>query len=379
MLPSDLQVLEADAQRTDLPCKVTQRKAELGFDLRFHTGFDVTVPMAELAGTGNLLTIVFQVYPTGNQSKTAYFVQHFEVPAIADDARGEAFLQGGLDMGEGSYHVDWLMRDRSERFCSSSWDVEAALPAKDKPIPLFMATNQVTETPPEPFINDGFVRPVAKPADRLDIKILVNFAPQTQSSASLVRGDTDALVTILKTLERDPHTAHISLVAFNMTETRIVYRQDATEKIDYPALGKALHSMRLGTVRVQNLDKNSETDFLESLIQNEMGTSTHPDAVIFAGPKTMLNADVPQQDLRRIGDIECPVFYLNYNADPRAQPWKDSISHAIRVFKGTEYTISRPRDLWFSTADVLGRIVRFKRERAVATVPLATTSTRSNQ
>jgi hypothetical protein len=81
----------------------------------------------------------------------------------------------------------------------------------------------------------------------------------------------------------------------------------------------------------------------------------------------MLNADVPQEDLRRIGDIECPVFYMNYNLNPQAVPWKDSISHAIRAFKGTEFTISRPRDLWFSTTEMFNRIIRNKRQRVVAT------------
>jgi hypothetical protein len=80
----------------------------------------------------------------------------------------------------------------------------------------------------------------------------------------------------------------------------------------------------------------------------------------------MLDANVPQEDLRRIGDVECPVFYMNYTLDPTAMPWKDSISHAIRSFKGTEYTISRPRDLWFSTVEMFGRIVRWKRERALS-------------
>jgi hypothetical protein len=126
--------------------------------------------------------------------------------------------------------------------------------------------------------------------------------------------------------------------------------------------------MKLGTVDVQRLSqKHSETDFLENLITSEIGTSTHPDAVIFAGPKVMLKEDVPQDELRRIGDIECPVFYMNYILSPQAIPWKDSISHAIRTFKGTEFTISRPRDLWFSTSEMVNRIVRRKREKALLT------------
>jgi hypothetical protein len=152
-----------------------------------------------------------------------------------------------------------------------------------------------------------------------------------------------------------------------MEESRVVYRQDAAEHINFPALGKALQSMKLGTVNVARLEqKHSETDFLEDLIEKEVGQTNHPDAVIFAGPKAMLDADVPQDDLRRIGDIDCPVFYMNYNLNPQAVPWKDSISHAIRAFKGTEYTISRPRDLWFSTTEMVNRILRSKRQHAVA-------------
>ncbi|MBV9082886.1 MAG: hypothetical protein JOZ62_09435 [Acidobacteriaceae bacterium] len=368
LMPSDLALLEADDLRRDLPCTVVPRKPELGFDLRFHTGFDTNVPLRELAGAGDVLTVIFRAYPEADKSKTAYFVQHFRVPDISEDAKGEALLQGSIDVGQGTYHIDWLMRDRAERACSFRWDTEAALSPKEKPMPLFIKVNEIAESTPEPFVNDTIPRPQLARDQKLNIKLLVNFAPQVQGSSSLDRSDTEALVSILKTIERDPHISRISLVAFNIDQTRVVYRQDAADQIDFPALGKALHNIQLGTVNLAQLSaRHSETDFLETLIETEMGTTSHPDAVIFAGPKAMLNADVPQEDLRRIGDIECPVFYLNYNLNPQAVPWKDSISHAIRVFKGTEYTISRPRDLWFSTTEMLSRIVRSKRDHPLAT------------
>jgi hypothetical protein len=368
LMPSDMAILVANEGRKDLPCTVTQRKAELGFDLRFHSGYDVTLPIRELSGSGELLSIVFRVYPQDDSSKAVYFVQHYRVPPIDDEAKGDAFLQGIVDVGEGKYHVDWLMRDRAERICSSSWDVEAALPPKDKPMPLFIGPNSVSETAPEPFVNEPVSRTSHSSDDSINVKLLVNFAPQNADSSALQRIDTDALVSILKAIERDPHVARLSLVAFNIGEGRIVYRQESAENIDFPALGKALQTMKLGTVDVGRLSqKHSETDFLTDLIEKEVGTTSHPDAVIFAGPKTMLDADVPQDDLRRIGGIECPVFYMNYNLNPQVVPWKDAISHAIRAFKGTEYTISRPRDLWFSTTEMLSRILRSKRQHASAT------------
>jgi hypothetical protein len=366
LMPSDLTILESGEERKDLPCMVTQHKPELGFDLRFHGGYDVTMPLRELAGGGEVLTILFHVAVQDGGAPGAYFVQHYRVPAISDDAKGDAILQGVIDLGEGKYHVQWLMRDRQERICSSEWDLEAVLPPKDKPMPLFINPHQVAETLPEPFVNDS-ARSARENIDSVDLKVLVNFAPQNALSPALQRSDTDALVSILKSIQRDPHVNRVSLVAFNMEESRVVYRQDAADQIDFPALGQALKSMKLGTVNVARLgDPHGQTQFLEELIQKEIGGGGRPDAVIFAGPKAMLDADVPQDELRRIGDIECPVFYMNYNLNPQAVPWKDSISHAIRAFKGTEYTISRPRDLWLSTTEMMNRILRSKRQHALA-------------
>jgi hypothetical protein len=365
-MPSDLTILESGEERKDLPCAVTQHKPELGFDLRFHSGYDVTMPLRELAGTGEVLTILFRVAAQDDPARASYFVQHYRVPSISDDAKGDALLQGVIDLGEGKYHVQWLMRDREERICSSEWDLEAALPPKDKPMPLFIGPNEIAETLAEPFVNDAS-RSMRARADSIDVKMLVNFAPQNALSPALQRSDTDALVSILKTIQRDPHVTRVSLVAFNMEEGRVIYRQETADEIDFPALGQALKTMKLGTVNVARLGAaHSQTQFLADLIEKEVGTAAHPDAVIFAGPKAMLDADVPQDDLRRIGEIECPVFYMNYNLNPQAVPWKDSISHAIRAFKGTEYTISRPRDLWLSTSEMMNRILRSKRQHALA-------------
>lgn len=366
IFPSDLAVLDAGQVRTDLPCSVTDPKPVLGFDLRFHIGYQATVSLAQLAGNGGELTVLFRVYPQGEEQKAKYFVQHFRVPPIQDDAKGDATLDGGVDVGEGSYHVDWLMRDRAERVCASSWDTEAKLGPKDQ-MPLFLARNEVQESLPGPFVNEPLPHRQKKAADALQLKLLVNFAPQNEHADVLDRSDTGALVSILKEIESDPRVGRISLVAFDLPQTRVVYRQRAAKRIDFPALGKALRTVKLGTVDVARLaQKHSETDFLENLIEHEVAGPKHPDAIVFAGPQAMLDANVPKNDLRRIGSIECPVFYMNYNLDPRASPWKDAISHAIGVFKGTEYTISTPRQLWSATSQMLNRVVRMKHQRADA-------------
>ena len=368
MMNTDLAVLEAQDVRKDLACTVTPSKPVLGFDLRFHAGYEVNVPLKELSGSENKLTIVFRVTSSDHKDDPVYFAQHIHVPSIEDDAKGDATLGGIFDLGEGSYHVDWLMRDRSERVCSFYWDSEATLPAKDRQISLEMAPGAIRHSQDEQFIEDPPVERAPSAGPPLNIKVLVNFAPQNFDSPALRPLDTVALVSILRRISREPQFGKFSLVAFNIQEQRVLYRQSSSERIDFPALGQALQSVKLGTIDLKRLSqKHGDTDFLTELIKKEMSAEDHPDALVFAGPKIMLDAAVPQDTLTPIAtDVDYPVFYMNYNLNPQAVPWKDSISRAVKVFRGTEYTISRPRDLWFSVTEMVSRIVKSRHSHVVS-------------
>jgi hypothetical protein len=358
---TDEAVLEEQEVRKDLACTVTPAKPTLGFDLRFHTGYDVSVPIKELAGNENLLTILFRVTAEGHKDDPAYFVQRVKVPMMEDDARGDAVLTGALDLGEGNYHVDWLMRDRSERVCSFYWDSEALLPPKDKQIELAIPPSSIQRAEFEQFTEDPPVERT-QGADPLNIKILVNFGPQNPNAPMLRSADTTALVTMLRRISREPQFGKFSLVAFNMQEQRVLYRQLSENRIDFPALGDAVQKVKLGIVDTKQLtQKHGDTEFLADLIKKEMGTPDHPDAVIFAGPKIMLDEGLPDDSIKPFAaDVDYPVFYMNYVLNPQAVPWKDSISRAVKVFRGTEYTVSRPRDLWFAVAEMVSRIARAK-------------------
>ncbi len=366
---SDLAILEAGEERKDIPCTVVQQKPVLGFDLRFHSGYQVSVPLKDLAGSENLLTIVFRVLDENHKNEPLYFSQRIRVPSIEDNAGGEAYLQGAFDVGEGKYHVDWLMRDRSERVCASSWDTDAALAAKDKKVELAIPAGAIERADGEQFKEEPPVQRAQGEAP-LNVKVLVNFAPQNSLSATLQPLDTSALVSILRTLAREPRIGKFSITAFNMQEQRVLYRQESAERIDFPALGEALAKLNLGTVNFKLLgQKHADTDFLTGLIQKECGSpATRPDALIFAGPKVMLDSNVSQESLNGMSDVDYPVFYMNYNLNPQAAPWRDAISHAVKHFRGYEYTISRPRDLWFAVTEMVGRIVKSRNVRQTASI-----------
>src|SRR5580698_6265676 len=79
MMNTDLAVLEAQDVRKDLPCSVAPAKPVLGFDLRFHAAYEVNVPLKDLAGSENKLTILFRVTSTDHKGDPVYFVQRIHV------------------------------------------------------------------------------------------------------------------------------------------------------------------------------------------------------------------------------------------------------------------------------------------------------------
>ena len=367
ILNTDQAVFEAGENRQDLPCSVISIKPILGFDLRFHSGYEVSVPLRELAGSENMLTMLFRVTSLGPAAEPVYFIHRLKVPSIEEDAKGDAYFQGGFDLGEGRYKVEWLMRDRTERVCSSSWEIESALGVKDKQVALAIGQGVIQASEREQFKDEP---PVQRVADEppLNVKVLINFAPQNAKSATLQPLDTSALTAILRNISRDPRIGRFTIVAFNLQEHRVVYRQDNAEKIDFPALGQALESISPGTVDLKRLgEKNGETEFLTRLIQEEVASTDKADAVVFAGPKALLGESVSAESLRQIGELGYPVFYMNYNLYPQAVPWNDAIGKAVKFLKGYEYTISKPRDLWFAVTEMVSRIVKTKQGRRSGT------------
>ncbi|HUB81249.1 MAG TPA: hypothetical protein VMB03_20750 [Bryobacteraceae bacterium] len=364
LMPSDAAILESPENRKDLPCTVNPDKPVLGFDLKFHVNYEVTIPIKELVGEQNQLVMVFRVTPENHPDGT-YFSQHFQVPAIERDEGGPAYLLGSFNVGEGKYHIDWLMRDRAERMCSFHWDSEASLPPKDKQMKLEIADSQVQAIDPEIFKEEPPIQRLQKPAP-LNVKVMVNFAPQDPNGSAIQPLDTRALLSMLRSIAREPRISKFSIVAYNMQQQKVIYRQDEASQIDFPALGQAVKKLHLGTVDLKQLvQKHSDTDFLAQLMTSELKDSKDdPDALIFAGPKVMLDDGVSAETLKQLSDVKFPVFYMNYNANPQMNPWRDAIGNAVRMMKGSEYTISRPRDLFFAWSEIIGRIVKSKVGRA---------------
>lgn len=369
---SDLAIFEAGIPRDDLRCKVERTETVLGFDMNYHAGYQAEVPLAELYDGENLLSVLFRVYPVDQPKQKRYFIQRFRVPDMQigeddDPPKGSVWLQGTLLAGAGKYKVEWLMRDRRERVCADSWTFEVTAPA-DAVLPVTLVPGMVRQAPSDPFKTPAQMDvPKAESAASLHVKVLVHFAPLNVRSAALQPVDLAAMASILQSISQHERVGKVSVVVFNVREQRVLYRQDAVDEVDYPAIGEAIDTLNQGTIRYSLLaDKHSDTRFLTELITGEVSRDSDVDGVIFVGPKVMLEENPPKDLLGEVGAVEFPLFYVNYNLNPRENPFRDAIGHAVRFFRGQEFTVYRPQDLFPAVRSMFLQIQDYRSKKMTA-------------
>ncbi len=342
LLPWDAAVFELRELKTSLPCAVTPARTELGFDLVFHAGQTARLRLRDLTGDGSVLTSIFRVVPEADPEKPVYFQQKWRVPPIPENAAGATALDSSFIVGEGDYRVDWLLRDSSERVCSAFWRISAR-PIKEGQIAAGLRPGAVAAAGSDSYGEQEVAR--NDPAQRLSVTVLLNVAPEVAGGASISRAESEALLAILQGILREPRIREISITAFNLEQRQVIFEQENIRQVNFASLRKAMNALTLGTVSVSQLaEKDGEAKFLIRLAA-EKTERKRADALIFIGPKTPGETDMPRDVLKQLGDPRCPVFYLTYRPDPDSNPWRGLIGSAVRQWRGREFNISRPADL----------------------------------
>jgi hypothetical protein len=98
-------VLASPEPRADFSCQVTPDKPGLGFDLRFHSGYHVTVLVKVLADSGGRSQVLMRVTPTADSGKPVFLGHRAAVRDFPPGTKGEGLLTGGFDLGLGRYRV----------------------------------------------------------------------------------------------------------------------------------------------------------------------------------------------------------------------------------------------------------------------------------
>lgn len=351
----DMAVLSSDEKRQDLNCSVEPLEPKLEYDLSFRAGFVARTPLSDLVGPGNALRILFRVQPLDKpDAEPTYFSQRFTVPSIEEGAEGEAPLPGEYRLGPGRYRVDWLMRDRGERVCSDTWEVEAKLDDEFASLASSPLASTVGEVSEDPFKEEP---PVRRAAGRgLYVRLVTSFTPTAASSVSLGDYDQRAVVSMLRAITREPEIHQFDVVAYNAHEERVIFEQTRTSRIDFPALGEAVRSSQGGMVDIEQLeDEDSGEKFLHELVRARLrpGDERSPDAVIFVGPKVIFERNPDPLELPIAERVAAPLFYFIYNRNPRAYPWRDAVSSALKNIGCQEFDIVDPKDFGASIREMM--------------------------
>ncbi len=356
---TDVEVLGRQEQRNDLQCTVSQIKPALDWDFNFHTGYQVKVPMTALVGKETHLTVLFRVIPQ-DDPRPVYMTQKVRVSAVEVGNKGETTFSVPFALGEGKYHVDWLMRDQRERICTASWDLETRLSSKDvqlrEGIPKTLVQPVQRLFAEEPTV-------LRAPESRLPhVSVIVSFDPADPSSVVLDQRDFVSLVAALHHIRRDPRIETSSIIACSLETQQILYQQDDSSGIHLQALGEALESVKLGMVDAKRLvSSGGPGQFAIDLIREHL-KKEKPDALVVLSRKPGWGPGVSRQALESLGSPDIPVFYLSYTTDlqPDLSVSRDLLSSIVKRLRGLEYEIHQPKDLFNAWSKVVSRIVRTK-------------------
>jgi hypothetical protein len=262
-------------------------------------------------------------------------------------------------MGTGKYQIAWLMRGPDEVFCSGQWKVSAGTRGKDRKIQPSLHSGIVQAEPTEIFESDA-----AKPASNHGLKVLVllHVSPRMTGSFETRSEETLAVASILRRISRESRIGVVSIVAFNLERNEILYRGRNSSQVDFRALGNAVNRFKPYFIDFKSLrEQGAGVHGLGELISGEM--KDQPDAVIFVGPRTRDDRLIPASAME-LNAPPCPVFYLDYVPratflrvpGPVACLSRDPIGRIVKRWKGYEYTISKPRDLFTAWNDVMNRV-----------------------
>lgn len=368
--PGDLAALQSSAPRNELHCTALPVRPVLGFDLKFQARYQVEAPLALLSQSAGV-TVVFRVASEKDREHAAYFTRHYNLPAIDRESRGNAHIEGRIELGAGAYHMDWLLRDGHGRACRVSWDFNASLPGRDQDLPLNLPSGAVEAFEEDPFrpaaSSDAAADEAAKssppssdaaPDPRpVSVKFFVNLEPEDERFVTPEAEELAGIASALSTLGRDRRFGKLSIVVYGWTRQQVLYRREGSP-IDFAGLSNITRSPHLGTVAFRNLEAKSDSaGFLEHLLNDELSFGERPDVVVFIGPRGRSAQNVSLHKAALAGH-EIRFFDVAFVPSVADNPWRDSIGKLVKTHNGREYLIAQPLDLAMACQDILGQVAK---------------------
>ena len=340
-----------------LKCKLHKLKPRLDYELRLFTGFWIEIPTKQLAGPEMDWYVSLIMRPRSREdvepSRSDQQVRTAEIPP---KMKGAIEFSGAFAMGEGSYDVSWHLRDETGRYCDVAWEVKAKRSRRDRKVELALRPGEVAPSgiylfrrePPSEMNPTGA---------NLRIKVLLNLDSGSRRSVTIRPWQYGPMLSTLRLLARHPETHLFSVVAYSFEDQSVLYRQPLANRIDFPALGRAIKSLSPGTVNFSHLGKGKETDFFGRLLHDEVTNDRTLDALVFLGHDPFTGKRVAREFVSSLDRGRYPVFYLNSSR----HRWRGIIGQAVRNLGGKSYWIRNPAELSSALERMLTGIHEWRR------------------
>ena len=348
-----------DTKTSDsLKCSVTKRPPGLDFAFRYDAGYILRCRVGDFEGKKNTLAIFARVTPTGRPP--VVLGERIEIPEITpkliggrDPAKLKTMfaVSGTFGVGEGDYLVEILAIDALHRTARKKWKLHVAANRSARQVPLAL----------QPFSVEPMVRPasdlVAAPADgKIRLTVLLDAVPIIPYQSYLRAWDRSFLLESLYSLLRETPYKSVRLVAFNIEQQRVIYRQDRFDGAAFIGLARAMSGMETATVSVQSLEKRNSPEFLIDLVKTELTEAEPPDAVVFLGPSARTWTGKVGGDLLPARSANRPpIVYFKY-FPWASSPFPDGIEQLTRALDGKTHLIRTPEDLGKSIKELLTQL-----------------------
>jgi hypothetical protein len=285
-----------------LHCSFTPERPALHYDLQFHTGYSIGIPLGQFSGSGREVTVLLRVTPEGGDS--VYLGRTEGLPKVpAGKFEGE--LVGDFVVGEGAYGVDSLVRDESSVLCSGKWRLQAKRAGGERELRPVTPSSSVRED------SDAAAQmPNHGPAiERLTV--LLHAAALHPRSAKIDDSTAHMLQDSLASLCSQLPSRSVRLVVFNLEQQAVLMQRDDFTAADLPQVNSALEHLELARVDYRTLQNRDKPDLLTSLVEKERRDPHPASAVVFLGPRAPSNLDSAFQP-DAPGAAQFQWFYLQY-------------------------------------------------------------------
>lgn len=345
-------MFEGPPASNSLQCSMTLRSPSLDLAFRFNVGYMATCHLPDFQNTSEIRAFT-RVTPHGAEPVLLWEI--YTLPKVPAEMQGSSDLRrkkqldfwfsGSFSVGEGDYRLEVLLADNMERRSFRRWDVHVARKHKEEMISPTIAPGTVT-----PTIAVHWDGKLSKSGLRLTI--LLDAATLNPSETRLYVWDRALLLESLASLLRQTPCKSVRLVAFSLDQQKEIFRKEKFDAAGFSQLVDSLKQLELGTVSYKALQKGTSAALLLDLARKETALKEPSDAVIFIGPSSHFDEQIPKAALGTLEKGAMHFYYYEYFVGLQGD-FPDAIDHLTHDLHGTVFKIHTAAELGIAIQKML--------------------------